>query len=649
MIPDGLPADTSDLIRPLTDTLSLNVVPQMLSLRDAIQISLHKSDIVRTLGSNGVQIEEVTRYDPAITRLRSDVATTVFDPRITTGYVGSRIDEPSGTFFGPGIPQNVRRDEGDFTAAVSKSWATGATTSVGYLPPLGYLFYPPGTTGQFNPTYTSDLVFQLQQPLLRGAGWTVNLAPIRIAQLKAEQTAWECKQATMAQVRSVEAAYWELQAALMSVDAVENILPLMSEIVRIEKLRMEQELSTHADVARASIQFDTLQQLRIRLRNDAVASELRLRNLLAMDLAEPMRLVPADLPRQILAPLDHAAAMSNALESRPDLIRQRLGVRVRELEFAVARNGVRPQLDLQALYRTNGIGQHLDDSLQQMIGFEYTDWTLGATFSIPLGNRAAKFRLQVAELELTRDRAVLNQSIQNLSFELADQIRESDAAFAQYELAVQRMRNCQEWIRAAKIRYSTPPPSEDGNQNWLLLSLYDYQNALRMHVDATTEAAQLLARYNVQLARLEEAQGILLENRGIEMADDPCVAVQQVSSRLFGTAHHHYPTTKAGSNGLQMRDGEQTHLGHAGENRPGWQPVASSPFNRLAADNRFPATAQPSSRDSNAKFRQSQLPPPGHTAGSNGNPGPWTIRPTNYRAIEDVRVAPGSHWPDVRR
>ncbi len=641
--------DASAELRPLTASLSFNADPRSLSLRDAIQISLGKSDVVRTLGSGGVQIESVTGYDPAIMQMRSNVAATVFDPKLTTGYVGSRIDEPSGTFFGPGIPQNVRRDEGDFIASVSKSWSTGATTSIGYLPPLGYLFYPNGTAGKFNPAYTSDLVFQATQPLLRGAGWTVNLAPIRIAQLRAEQSAWDCKQATMAQVRSVETAYWDLQSALVTLDAVENVLPLMSEIVRIEKLRMQSELSTRADVARASMQFDSLQQQRFQARNDAVAKELRLRNLLAMDLWDRNRLVPSDFPRRDPVALDHAAAMANALESRPDLVRQRLGLRIRELEFAVARNGVKPQLDLQALYRANGIGQNLNTSLNQMIGFGYTDWTLGATFSIPLGNRAAKGGLQVAEMQLTRDRAVLNQTVQNLSYTLADLIRESETAFAQFELAHQRVQNSQEWIRAARIRYATPPPSEDGNQNWLLLALYDYQNALRMHVDAITDAGQLLARYNIQLARLEEAQGILLENRGIELSDDPCRAVRRNSEQLFGAQHPEvpmfetgpYPDPRAASGPPAMYD----------ERGPvfNYRTSASTALDRSAISDRGSTwdqgtTSSPSpsrsslpsgyvlpvSQTSGQFDARATLPPPGHTTGPTRSPPARTVHPTNY-------------------
>ena len=532
----------SDDIQPLSGRLSLNSEPRELRLREAIELSLAKSDIIQTLDSGGVQIASTTRYDPKIQWARSNAADAAFDPRLSAAYLGSRVNEPPATFFGPGISLNTRRDEGDFIASVSKPWATGATTSVGYLPPLGYLYFPNGVTNRFNPIYSSSLVFEARQPLLRGAGTRVNLAPLRIAQLRAEQSLWEVKQATLAQVRSVEEAYWDLQAALVTVDVMERVLPLVTEVVRIERYRAQSERSTLADVARASIQSDQFQQQRLLARNSVVEKELRLRNLMGMEVVDGVRLVPVDLPTRESFTLDHASAVANALDNRPDLVRQRLGVRIRELEYDVARNGIRPQLDLQAIYRTSGNGQQLNTSLQQMADFQYSTWTLGLTFSVPLGNRAAKANLRATEMQLTRDRALFRQATQNVSFRLMDLIRETENSFAQYELALRRVRNTQEWLRAARIRFSNPPPA-GGSQDWLLLALYDYQAALRQHIDATTEASVLLARYNTQLAKVEEAQGILLENRGIELTDDPCEAVQRHAEDLF--ANNGSPTQGA--------------------------------------------------------------------------------------------------------
>lgn len=573
---------SSSEIQPLTGQLKFNAPPREITLREAIELALEKSDVVRTLSSSGVQVESVTKYDPAIMQARADVSATVFDPKVTAGYLGSNINEPEGTFFGPGIPQSVVRNEANFTAALTKAWATGATTTVGYLPPLGYLFYPDGASG-FNPVYTSDLVFTAQQPLLRGAGLAVNLAPIQIAQLRAEQSSWDCKQTVLAQVRSVESAYWDLQAGLISLDALESILPLMSEIVRIENLRAQQELSTAADVARVTMQFDQLQQQRLTTRSDVIGKELRLRNLLALDISDGTRLYPIERPRDVAVPLDHAAAVANAIENRPDLVRQRLGVKIRELEFLVAQNGVRPQLDLQALYRSNGIGQGLDTSLQQMAGFGYKDWTLGITYSIPIGNRAARANLRAAEFQLVRERAVLDQNIQIVSFNLADMTREAEMLFSQYTLAVRRSLNSKEWMNSARIRYSTPPPMEGGGQNWLLLALYDYQNALKMHVDAIGDAAQLLSRYNTQLARIEEAQGILLENRGIDLNNDPVATVRNYADKLYANDRPLYQASKTSGSTRPTSFSTTTQTTEQEPSNPGTQ-TADTKLDRGAAD-----------------------------------------------------------------
>ncbi|WP_010585722.1 TolC family protein [Schlesneria paludicola] len=625
-------------IRPLTPSLMFRDAPRDLTLRNAIEISMMKSDVALTLDAGGVQISGATVYDPAIMQANSNFAATVFDPRITTGYLGSRINEPSGTFFGPGIPQYVRRDEGNFTGSLTKTWATGASTTVGYLPPLGYLFLPNGAVNQYNPIYTSDLVVQAQQPLLRGAGFAVNLAPIRIAQLRAEQSCWDFKQAMLAHVRSIETAYWDLQASLVALEAMEFVLPLMSEIVRVEGHRAEHGLSIGADVARASMQFDLLQQQRFQARNDVVGKELRLRNLIRLGLSDGTRLVPTDAPQRELAVTDHASAVATAIDNRPDLVRQRLGVRIRELEYSVARNGIRPQLDLQALYRSNGVGQGLDTALQQMVGFQYSDVTLGVTFSIPIGNRAAKSALNAAELQLMRDRIVMQQAIQNVGFALADLLRDTETILAQYDLSARRVRNSEEWIRTARVRYSNPPPAEDANPNWLLLAMYDYQNALRMHVDATTDASQLLARYNVQLARIDEAQGTLLQNRGIELDHDPCQMVRLQAHTLFGIgtsteslAARPLPASSSRVAPTQSSESASRSMGPVNESRAVPMTPAQPGTSNLVP---YPTSRYPTS----ASQAESAITLSGHTAFREDREQRKSTRPTNASSLRAAQT-----------
>jgi hypothetical protein len=195
---------------------------------------------------------------------------------------------------------------------------------------------------------------------------------------------------------------------------------------------------------------------------------------------------------------------------------QRIDVAIREQELTVASNNVRPQLDLRALYRRNGLNDTLDDSLEQAWSGQYADWTLGATFAMPLGRRAARANANGAELQLFKERVVLERLQDNLAFQIAGLIREIQGVWEQYQLTQERLKETEEWARVSRIRFAFPPPAEAANQDGLTIGLVDYQQSLAAHLDTVTESATLLAEYNTLLARLREIEGSLLECRHVE-------------------------------------------------------------------------------------------------------------------------------------
>jgi hypothetical protein len=499
-------------------------VPLLLS--DAISLGLQNSETVRTLSGDSVSISAATLYDPMILEERWQMARAAFDPRIDAGYIGSTIDEPPDSFYGPGIPLNVRRDEGDFYATVTKPWETGGSTSVGFAPPLAYLFYPDQSVTGLNPVYAADLVFELKQPLLRNAGIGVNTAPIKIAKIRQDQSNWDLKDAMLGEVRSIEEAYWTLQAAAATLQSFDAIMPLLDEAVRIEELRLQAELVTRAEVARTRLQRSQFQQQRVRADARVRERELRLRQLIGLPTTDGRRLVPVNPPIRRTAFVDPAASLDIALRNRPDLIRQRLNVEIRELEYKVAKNGRLPALDFRMLHRASGLGDQLDHAIEQMQSFRYTDWTFGLTYSMPLGNRAPRANMRAAETQLLRERALLRQNTQNVEFKLADIHRELQATWNEYEAARSRFEESREWVNVARIRFQNPPPAGSG-QDWLILALNEYQQAIRSHIDAVTDATSLLADYNTWLARLEEAEGTLLTSRRVALESDPAKSIQE--------------------------------------------------------------------------------------------------------------------------
>lgn len=525
-VPFEAPGDVPEAHPAPKERRLLPIVDRPVTLSEMIQLSLTHSDVARVTSGNSVNVLAATVYDPEVRAALLDQTYTVFDPDLTLGYLGSQINEPPSSFFGPGIPQQTRRDEGDFTAAISKLWRTGAKTTVSYAPPLGYLFIPGSTSSGFNPIYSSAMVFEARQPLLRGGGIAVNQIPIRVAQLREEQSAWEFQEGLLAQVRSIEEAYWDLQAASTALQAANTMVSLAEEVVRIEEARFATEMGIRADVARAQSQLASLQQERIRFEVEAVNREFRLWNLVGCDPVESERLVPVDLPQQSPQPLDAQLAIETAVINRPDLVQRRLALSIREWEFRAAENGLQPQLDLLALYRANGVGQGLDDALAQASQFGYTDWTLGITLSMPIGNRGPKAAIRSAEWQLARERALLRENVRNISFGFAELARTIQAVWNQYQQAQKRVEVSQVWLQTARMRFTTPPPSVQTVDGFLLL-LYDYQAALRGQMDAVVESSRLLAEYNGLLARWDESQGTLLAKWQLQVDKDPVQLVNR--------------------------------------------------------------------------------------------------------------------------
>jgi len=495
-----------------------------LSIEEAIAIALQNSPVVRIMDGREVRAAPTTALDPMIERTRIDEALAAFDISAEVTCYSGVINEPPDSFFGPGILLPNRRDEVGLNAALNKVWQYGTRTRAAYNPPLGYLYVPgDSSSGLFNPTYTANVEISIRQPVLRGFGAEVNAAPITVAQLRTDQSAWEFKSQLLTFLRDVEEAYWQLHAARMVHQAVGVELPLMDEVVRLEEAHLDADRVIRADVAKAKSQLHALRQRYAATAADAAETELRLRNLLGLPPYDGRTIIPASSP--ITAPLmiDADSAYAVAMDCRPEVIRQRLTVQVRQVELLVARNGHLPQVDLLALYRTTGVEQRLDRALSMMAGNDYHDWQFGATLAVPLGRRASAAALRAAELQVRREHALLQEAAYDTVHRLAISIRRLQDYCRQYQEAELRVRETREWVQGAHVRHANPPPRRiDASDNsWLLIALDDYLLALKANVEAQTDAAELLAQYNAELARLEETQGTLLMRYQVCVANDP--------------------------------------------------------------------------------------------------------------------------------
>ena len=128
--------------------------------------------------------------------------------------------------------------------------------------------------------------------------------------------------------------------------------------------------------------------------------------------------------------VDIDGAISTALNQRADLRQTRQQRDISELDIAVTRNNVRPDLSLTAAYSVQGVGgDRFDrsglggeavlaqsggylDGLDAIWAQDTPTWSVGLNFSYPIGNGAAKANLRRAQLQMEQtDLALRNQEL----------------------------------------------------------------------------------------------------------------------------------------------------------------------------------------------------------------------------------------------
>ena len=491
-----------------------------LTLQEAVNTAMANSEAVRNLGlveaasKNDIIRSLITTYDPMEADALAASEWGIFDPVFTVEALWDRQNIPPGTSFNGIGNRPSLLDTADNYASLEQLLPIGARVRADAV--TNYLFNPANPPGlNPNPQYFSYHQVGVTQPLLRGFGVDVTMAPIKIAAAEAERTDWQFKQEMLALVRSIETTYWSLYAQQQNLKAIELAIPHFQEVVRLRQEQAKGAVGAESEIARAQSDYYLFEQRRLDTLSRIAEQQLVLRNLMGLPPEDCRDIVLLAVPVTTRPFETLQEAVDTAVNTRPDVLRQRLSVYVATQERLLANDSLKPQLDLNGFYRVNGLGETLPDSYDSKFDNDFESWNMGFFFQIPLGRRQGRAELRAAELRVSRERAMLNQTAHQASYEVADAYRRINWVYQQLQVAGNRQQALNQWSQGARAQFESPPP---GMTTVFALELY-LQN-LRDMTDASISANALVADYNSALARLEEVKGTLLENRMIEVAGD---------------------------------------------------------------------------------------------------------------------------------
>jgi len=363
-----------------------------------------------------------------------------------------------------------------------------------------------------NPRFDAALALDLTQPLLRGAGTAVNLAPVRLARVASEAEAVRLRAAMEEVVLATEESYWRLveagerlKVARASLELARSLEENVAERVRVGGLPPFERLGAEAEVA--------LREEEVAVAEQGLADgQDRLLEVTGVGTEEAeswsLRPLPAPLPPIEAERPDLDVALARAREHRSDLALARLAREQRGLEAAQADNQRLPELALTGRAGVGGLtgDQQVQELADQLGRRDFLSYGVGLALTYPLGNRAGRAAAETAhrrhhqaELALRQAAAAVVVAVRGACREVAT----SERRIAATAKAV-ASREARLGAEEEKFRAGVATPHD------VLEAQRDLSEARERHVASRT--AYLLA-----VARLWDAEGMLLERHHLRV------------------------------------------------------------------------------------------------------------------------------------
>lgn len=518
-----------------------------LSLEEAVKIALQNSKIIRSLTQPEVgapRLPETTLtvapegtptvYDPARqeTNPRTGVEGVLadFDAHWSTRFFWQKLDTPQNVagFVQAFRPSAFRQDTGNFETEISKTYATGGRFSISHT--VGYEWNNAFTSRQWPSNWTANVEAGFRQPLLQGAGVTFNRIAgpngipgfyngVLLARLETDQRLAEFEQSVSELLLDVEKAYWTLYLSYRQLDTV--IAGRDAALQTWRQVRAKYEVGGRGGSAQEEAQ-SRQQYLAFRAAVEQALSSLykaenNLRYLMGLAATDGRLIRPKDEPTRAKVAFNFHDVHAEALIRNPLLRREKWRVKKAELELIAAKNYLLPRLDMFGFYRWNGLGHDLidpDDDRSNAYGSltsgDYQDWQLGMELQIPIGFRKELAAVRNAQLNLARERAILQEQELEISHQIAWVLREIDEYYTLAETNYNRTVAAENEVRAVTAMYDAGTATLD-----LLL------NAQQRRAEAEIQFYQSITKYMFAVSHLHFRKGSLLEYNGVYLTEGP--------------------------------------------------------------------------------------------------------------------------------
>lgn len=339
----------------------------------------------------------------------------------------------------------------------------------------------------------------LSQPLLRGAGLAVNMAPVRIARLQEEINRLQLEATVAGTVSAVITSYRGLIQTQEQVRLAEESLERTRALLETNRALIAAGRMAESDIVQTESGVANQEVAVLQARQQVVTAQLGLLQLLA--LASRTNVVAVEPMTAARVEVDLDSVMATAFASRIDLLAQRKSLEQMRQSMIVARNQRLWDVSLVATVTR-------DDGPRFFNRMDETDTTVGLRLNIPIGDLSRRQNWLAAETGMQTAELAFEEMKQSVESQVLDAVQSVEASWRQVE-AARRARVLSERaleIGQERLRFGRA-------SNFEVLSL---QSDLRA-ADAQALSANIV--YLNALTALDQQIGSTLETWRISLND----------------------------------------------------------------------------------------------------------------------------------
>lgn len=432
-----------------------------------------------------------------------------FDPTFLVNVSYDHLVNPLNTERVSGTP-TATIPSTDLQTRVQQELPFGASYSVSFNMQMQ------STTQRFllfNPAFTSFLSVSAVQPLLNGFGVALNRRFITVAENDRKISREVFSQNLNNSLASAATLYWDYAALQEQVRVAQQAVAVSQALYEVDQKGFAAGILARLDVVQAESQVAADRRDLVTAQTNLQMQEVRLKSVISKNIGPELADAHIDAtdrlpgPNEIQIPsLDEAIA--TATRGRASIRQAQLGIENQRIAEVFTHNNLLPTFNVFAQFNSYALTGGTNAMFRQLAQWQYPEYAVGFSLTIPIRNRSAQADDSRARLELQQAEAALQQLRRQV--ELA--VRTAALSLIQYNAQVE----------AAQRLVETSEQALQGEQLRLANGLSTaYRVILAQRDLVAAQSAQTQAQVNYAKSRIafELATGTLVEQNGISFED----------------------------------------------------------------------------------------------------------------------------------